>query len=214
MYTIDLLKAEGIPIRSRPSGIAFASLVILVPLLLGILIVGTYLDHRVTLSIQTDELARVEKVLGTLSEALEKKRALEEQKAAASGVLVDVNTALSRQMQWSPVLTTLAANMPDALVLTRLEARQEYVWHKVPAKDDPKTTIEISVPQRSLTIDVCGYDRDKTSLAVRDLQERLRSSAAMGPRLSQMTVSQESATLDGEHVVNYELNCAFGPSLE
>jgi len=214
MYTVDLLKAEGIPIRSRPAGIAFACLVIVVPLLIGIGIVGTYLDHRVMLSIQTDELSRVQMVLGTLSEAVERRRILEERKAAAGGLLADVKTALSRHTPWSPALATVAAEMPDALVLTRFEARQEFIRRKVPAKDDPKTTLDVSVPVRTLAINVCGHDRDKAYQAVRDLQDRLRSSAAIGPRLSGVTVSQEAGTMDGEHVVSYELNCVFRPAFE
>ena len=214
MYTVDLLRGEGIPIRSRPAGIAFACLVIVVPFLIGTVMVGTYLDRRVTLSIQKQELTKLQSVLGTLSGAMEKRRALEEQKTVASNILVDVKTALSSHTQWSPALATVAESMPDVLVLTKLEAKQDFVRRKVPAKDDPKTTIDISVPVYTLEIGVCGRDKSTAHQAVRDLQDRLRSSASLGPRLSAVTVSQESGTLDGEHVVSYELNCVFRPAFE
>jgi Tfp pilus assembly protein PilN len=214
MYTVDLLNGEGVPIRSRPGGIAFACLLIVVPLVVGIVIVGVYLDRQVTVSIQTQQLARLQGVLGTLSAALEKKRSLEEQQVAATGFLADIKTALNRHTQWSPALKTVIDSLPNALVLTKLEARQEFVPRKVPSKGNPKTTVDVSVPVRTLGIGVCGYDGNASYRAVRDLQDRLRSSATLGPRLDAVTVSQESGTLDGEDVVRYELTCVFKPEYD
>jgi len=214
MYAIDLLGGEGVPIRSRPGGIAFACLVIVVPLIIGIVIVGIHLDRQVTVSIQTQQLARLEGVLGTLSAAVEKKRSLEEQRTVAVDFLTDIKTALSRHTQWSSALTTVIESLPDALVLTKLDARREFVRLKIPAKENPKTTVDVSVPVRTLGIGVCGHDEAMSHRWVRDLQDRLRSSAVLGPRLDAVTVSQESGTLDGEDVVHYELNCVFKPELE
>jgi Tfp pilus assembly protein PilN len=214
MYAIDLLGGEGVPIRSRPGGIAFACLLIVVPLIIGIVIIGIYLDRQVTVSIQTQQLARLESVLGTLSSALEKKRCLETERATAVDFLADIKTAVSRHTQWSSALTTVIESLPETLVLTKLEARRELVRQKRAAKDDPKKTVEVSVPVSSLGIGVCGYDGTMSYRSVRDLQDRLRSSPVLGPRLDAVTVSQESGTLDGEDVVHYELNCVFKPELE
>ncbi len=214
MYAIDLLDGEGVPIRSRPGCIAFACLLLVVPLIVGVVIVGVYLDRQVTVSIQSQQLSRLEGVLGTLSGALEKKRTLEEQRTTAAGFLADIKTALDRHTQWSPALTAVTESLPEALVLTKLEARQEFVSRKVPSKANPNTTVDVRVPVRSLGIGVCGYDGNVSYRAVRLLQDRLRSSTVLGPRLDAVTVSQESGTLDGEDVVRYELNCTFKPEIE
>lgn len=216
MYAIDLLGGEGVPIRSRPGCIAFACLLIVVPLIVGIVIVGVYLDRQVTVSIQSQQLARLEGVLGTLAEAVAVKRSLQEQQATATDLLEDIQTALDSYWpsgQWSPALAAVTESLPETLVLTKLEARQEFVTRKVPSKANPKTTVETSVPVRSLGIGVCGYDQDGSYRAVRQLQDRLRASAVLGPRLDAVTVSQESGTLGGEEVVRYELNCTFKPEI-
>ncbi|MBN1360402.1 MAG: hypothetical protein JW993_07415 [Sedimentisphaerales bacterium] len=211
MYTIDLLGGEGIPIRSRPGCIAFACLLIVVPLIVAFVLVGIYLDRQVTVSIQSQQLARLEGVLGTLSSAMEMKRSLEEQKTTATAVLGEIKTALKRHTQWTPALTVVTESLPEVLILTKLEARQEFMPRKVLSKTNPQTTVTISVPVRSLGIGVCGYDGEVSYCAVRQLQERLRSSDVLGPCLEAVTVSQESGTLDGENVVRYELNCTFKP---
>ncbi len=214
MYTIDLLGGEGVPIRSRPGCIAFACLLIVVPLVVGIVIVGVYLDRQVTVSIQSQQLARLEGVLGTLSAAIEMKRSLEEQKTNTTGVLTDIQSVLGRHTQWSPALGAVTGSLPEALVLTKLEARQDFVSRKVPSKANPKKTITINVPVRSLGIGVCGHDGHVSHQAVQQLQDSLRSSPVLGPRLDAVTVSQESGRFEGEDVVRYELVCTFKPEIE
>ena len=214
MYEVDLLKGEGIPIRSRPGGIAFACMVIAVPLILGIAMASIYLEHRVAASVQNQQLTRLQHVIATLSEALETKYALEHQQAASRHLLGEVKTALTGHTQWSSILTTVVDGLPNALILTKLAARQDSVRRQVPAKDNPEVTVDITVPRRTLHIGVCGYDEQAAYRAVRNFQDRLRSSPVLGPCIDTVTVSQESQTLDGESVVSYELNCAFKPSFE
>jgi hypothetical protein len=214
MYKVDLLKGEGIPIRSRPGGIAFACMVIAIPLIVGSAIASIYLEHRVAASVQIQQLNRLRKMVGTLSGALEAKRLLQEQKTVGTQLLGNAKTALTGHTQWSPVLATVIDCMPDSLILTKLRARQESVRRRVPAKDNPEISIDIDVPMRTLQIGVFGYGEQAAYRAVRDFQDRLRSSAMLAPRLDTLTISQESQTRDGQEVVSYELNCAFRPVFE
>ncbi len=214
MYTIDLLKGEGIPIRSRPGGIAFACLVIAVPLIVGIAMISIYMEHRVATSVQRQQLVRLRQVITTLAPALERKRTLEERKTLGVDLLGDVRTALGQRAQWSPILATVVESLPETLVLTKLQARQSMVRHRVPAKNDPEMEIDISVPVRTLDIGVCGQDEYAASQAVRSFQDRLRSSPVLKPWLDTLTVSQEAQTLDGQDVVSYELSCVMKPIIE
>jgi hypothetical protein len=214
MYKMDLLKGEGVPIRSRPGGIAFACMVIAMPLIVGSAIASIYLEHRVAASVQSQQLNRLRKAVATLSAALETKRSLEERRTAGTRLLGDIKTALIGHTQWSPILTTVIDCMPDNLILTKLEARQESVRRRVPAKDNPETSIDVDVPMRTLQIGVFGYGEQTAYRAVRNFQDQLRSSAMLAPRLDTLTISQESQTRDGQEIVSYELNCAFRPAVE
>ncbi len=214
MYTIDLLKGEGVPIRSRPGGIAFACLLIVVPFLAGVTGLSVYLDNQVVIAIQSQQVSKLTQATDTLAAAVQKKKTWEQEKNRAASTLSDVQAALAGHTQWSPVLACLTENLADALVLTKLEVRLSTVRQKVPAKDDPATKVEVSLPVRELRICVCGKDPESSSEAVRKLQEILRSSAALGPRLDTITVSQNSTTLDRREAVLYELNCVFKPVVQ
>lgn len=214
MYTIDLLKGEGIPIRSRPGGIAMACLIVVLPLLLGLALTSFYMDCRVILAIQTEQLGKLQSSAGALSAALHRKESLEQQKAQALDQLSDIRTTLKEYTQWSPALMALVEDLSDTLVLTRLEARQDTMRRKVPAKDDPARKVEVSVPFRAIRLSVCGEQMTVVSQAVQRLQEDLRASPAIGPMLDTITVSQSATTLDGREAVAYELDCAFKARVE
>ena len=211
MYTIDLLKGEGIPIRSRPGGIAFACLIVVVPFLAAAGMTSYYMDNDVVIAIQKQQESRLTMAVQALSSAVQKREALEKEKAEATHTLSEVKTALGEHHQWSPVLASLIESLSDTLVLTRLEARQDTIRAKVPAKDDPTKKIDTNVPVRVLRVCVCGKDKESSAEAVRRLQESLRSAPALGPLLDTITVSQDVTTLDGHEAALYELNCVFKP---
>jgi hypothetical protein len=213
-YTIDLLKGEGLPIRTRPGGIAFVCLVVVVPFLAAFGAVRLYMDCDVVIATQKQQANQLAMVVETLSSAVHKRDALEREKAEAVGVLSDVKAALGGHSQWSPTLASLIESLSDTLILTKLEARRDTVRIKVPAKDDPTKKVDASVPVRALKICVCGKDKESSSEAVRRVQENLRSAPAIGPMLDTITVSQDATTLDGHEAVLYELNCVFKPVIQ
>jgi len=215
MYTVDLLMGEGIPIRSRPGGIALACLIVVVPLLIGLGMTSFYMDGRIIVSIEKQQLSNIEAASGALSQALKKKESLEKAKVSANGVLSEIKTSVDGYTQWSRTLAALVENLSDTLVLTRLEASQGTVQRKVPAQDDPTRKVDVSVPVRTLKLCVCGRKPGPALDAVQALQENLRSSPVIGPMLDTITVSQNVIILDSQEAVMYELECVLkaGPSV-
>jgi len=211
MYTVDLLQGEGIPIRSRPGGIALACLIVVVPLLVGLGMTSFYLDGQIILSIEKQQLSNIESASGALTHALKRKESLEQEKSRTTAVLAQIKTALDGHTQWSRTLDALVENLSETLVLTRVEATQRMAQQKVPSKDDPTRKVEVSVPMRTLKLCVCGRQPGIALDAVQTLQENLRSSPVFGPKIDTITVSQNVAMLDDQEGVKYELECVFKP---
>jgi len=213
MFTIDLLKGQGLPAKSRPESIAIAAATLAVPVIIAIVMFGLYLRNKIIISVQKQAIANYETKIGGLSDAVELQKSFENEKNAISGCLSEASASLGRHTQWSPVLATLVKNMPDSVVLTELEVKQTSVKRKVPKKDDPKKMIDISVPVRTLRINVCGSPQSDCDKAVRDFRERLRSSTLLGPKLENIRVSQRFGTLESRDVVSYQIECIFKPGL-
>jgi hypothetical protein len=213
MFTIDLLKGQGIPIKNRPWGVAIAALAFAVPILVAMAILGFYLSNKIVIRVARQEIVNYEKNIEALSDAVELQKSFEAEKNNINNCLSEVLSSMGRHTQWSPVLATVVENMPDSMVLTRLEVKQRSVNKKVPKKEDPNKMIDVSVPVNTLQMSVSGRLQANNDKAVKDFKDRLRLSALLAPKLEDIVVSQKSDTFEGQDVVSYEIDCIFKPEL-
>ena len=212
MFTIDLLKGREIPVKSRPEGIAMAVATFIVPIAVAIVMFGFYLSSSIAISIQKQRIINYETRIDELSEAVKLQKSLENEKSAISSSLSEVESSIDRHTQWSPVLLTLVEDLPDSMVLTRLEVKQHFIKRKIAGSGLQKTA-DITVPVRTLQMAVSGSPGSAFDRAVRDFRDRLRSSALLGPRLEDIRVSQGVDMLEGQDAVSYKINCVFKPGL-
>ena len=213
MFTIDLLKGQGIPAKSRPEGIAITVVSFVVPIIIAIVMLGFYLSNRIVISVQKQEIANYEASIGKLADAVKLQESFEKERSLISNCLLEVSSSINKHPQWSPILVTLAETLPDSLVLTRLEVKQTSVRKRVPQKNDPKKTMDISVPVKTLQMSVSGNPMFNCDKAIRDFKDSLRSSDSLGPKLENIKVSQKAETLEDQDVISYEINCIFKPVL-
>ena len=213
MFTIDLLKGQGIPMKSSPAGITIAAVTVVVPLIVAITMFGFYLQEKTTVSIKKQEIARFQADIDTLSGAVRMQESLEKAKSAYDNCLSEVEASTDRYIQWSPVLVTLVENMPNLVVLTELEAKQISVRKKMPNKDNPEVMTEKNIPVRVLQLSVSGSSQYNCDKAVSDFQGSLLSSAFLGPKLENIIFSRESETFEGRDITSYQIDCIFKPRL-
>ena len=213
MFTIDLLKGEGIPAKSRPENIAIAAATFVVPIIVAIVMFGYYLHTKIVISIQRQGIINYETKISGLSEAVELQKSFESEKNIINSSLSEVKSSIGRHIQWSPVLETVIRNMPDAVVLTQLSIKEHSVKRKVPAKKDPKKTIDVSVPVKTLRMNISGSPYSNCDRAIRDFRTDLRFSPQLRPMLDDIRVSQGFDTFEGKDVVSYEIDCVFKPGL-
>ena len=211
MFTMDLLKGRGIPVRNGPEGIAIAVATFAVPIIAAIVMVGLYVSNGIAMSIQKQEVANYETHIGTLSDAVELQKSFEREKGIINNCLSEVASSTGRHLQWSPILVTLVKNIPDSVILTGLEVKQHSVKRKVPAKDNPEKKVDINVPVRTLRMSLSGNPQSNCDEAVRDFRDYLLSSTLLVDKLEDITVSQGFGTLDGQDAVSYEIDCIFKP---
>ncbi len=206
MFTIDLLKGQGIPMKTTPQGIAVAAVAALAPMAAAIVLFGFYLSDRVLISVRQQQLAHYEAKTAELSGVVEYQEKLEADRSVQRECLVEVNKLVAKRHQWSGVLATLADSMPESLILTSLEVEERQVKKKVPDEDDPTKMVDVTVPAKTLVMNVREAGGSDTG-AVRVLRERLYASEVLAPMLENIVVSQETATFDDRNVISYEIGC-------
>ena len=213
MLTIDLLKGQGIPIRSRPESIAITAVMLQVPAIIAIIMFGYYLHNRVVISIQKQKIVNYETRINGLSEAAALQEAFEKEKKVINGCLSEVATTINKHTQWTPVLIEMVKSMPDSILLTGIDVKQDTVKKKIPSKNKGGGTVDVVVPVRMLRIDARENSKFGHGQSIRDFQDRLRSSTVISPRLDNIDISQGVDTSKGQDIVSYQINCAFKPGL-
>ncbi|MCK4752970.1 MAG: hypothetical protein KAS75_05960 [Planctomycetes bacterium] len=215
MFDIDLLKGQGIPIRSRPEGVAVAIVTVAVPVIIAIVMFGLYLSNEITMSIQKQEIAGYEVKInsGKLLKAMESQRSFEREKENTNSCLSEASENVGKYTQWSPVLMALVENIPSSVVLTKLGIKQQNVRKRVPKKGNPTEMVEVTLPAKILNMKLCGTSRDSHDTEIKNFKDRLQSSAYLGPKLEDIKISQGFDILNGNDVVAYEIECIFKPQL-
>jgi len=213
MYKIDLLEGQGLPIRTRPAGIAVAVTTFLVPGIIALALLGFFLINRVDIAVARQSIARTQIKTDKLSESLELHRSMEAKLNDIEVNMSEVSSSFYRHNQWTGVLVVLVENMPESMVLTDLELRQSSVRKQIPKKDQPDQMMDIRIPVRTLLMKVSGKANDSSDEEVRKFRDRLLASESLKSQLQEIRVSQESGTKDNPQMTSYEIECIFKPRL-
>jgi Tfp pilus assembly protein PilN len=213
MFSIDLLKGQGLPVKTKPLGIAIFVATFAVPALVAILLAGYYVRNQVLISVRMQKIVSFENQTKKLADALKLKESFEKDKTAVNTCMADVGDLLHGHFQWSPVLVTLVENLPDSVVLTNLEIKKTTL-RKKPAKGETVKKGDIAIPVRTLKMRVSASPSSNSELEVRSFREKLRASKVLGPKLDDIIIaSQGHDTLDGRDVVCFDIDCVFKPGM-
>lgn len=214
MFTIDLLKGQGIAAKSKVENIVAASLTISVPVIVVIVMLSFYLSNSVAMAMNKKQAANYERKIAEYSKAVKMQKSFESEKENICYSLSEVASSIDSFTQWSPVIVTIVENMPDSMILTEFELKPRKVKRLVPQKDNPKNMVNAGVLINILKISVCGSPRTNYDEKVRAFSDRLSSSKLLKEsRLEEIRVSQEVDKKRGQDVIIYEMECIFGPKL-
>jgi Tfp pilus assembly protein PilN len=190
-----------------------AVVAVAVPVIAAAAVFSCYLRNAIAISIKKQAIAGYEAKIDKLSDAVKLHKSREQDKSLYINSLSEVKSSIVNHTQWSDILTTVVENLPDAVVLTKLEVTEQHAKKRIPEKDDPKKTIDISVPVKTLKINVAGSPGSNCDEAVREFRNRLLRSQSLQQSLAGINVSATSGTLGEQEVISYEIDCNFKPPL-
>jgi hypothetical protein len=213
LFTIDLLKGRGIPPRSGPVGLTIAVITVLVPLIIAITLYGLHRNNKIVTEVQKKEILKLQEKTAKLSDAVTVQKTLEKEKVLYKTCLEEVKASIDKFYQWSPVLVTLAEEMPDSVVLTDLQVEHKSVLKEIPKKNNPDrmTTVDVAVTKLIIWINNQGQgDYDEQ---VKDFRDRLYASDSLGSKIDQITFSRDAENNNGTELVSYRIECSFKSEL-
>ena len=204
MHTIDLLRGQGIPAKTTLGSVLMIVVIITVPILAAAWMVDRYIQNETEIGIKQQAIAKEQATIDNYADAVKFKSSLLEQQKAIRSKLSEVSSCLGRYIQWSPVLVTLAENMPRGMVMNALKAESTIDRQRVAGEKDSKSTIK-----RTLVLDISGTERRDYGDDIENYSRRLKISEELGPKLEDIVVSQKPGTAGDINTVSYTMNLIF-----
>jgi hypothetical protein len=213
MHTIDLLKGQGIPAKTTVGSVAVVIVIIVVPILAAAGMVDRYMQNSTDIEIKQQGIVIEQATIDKFADAVKFKESLEEEQDVIHSKLSEVSSCLGKYIQWSPVLETLASNMPAEMVMSGLKVGSTSVRQTVASENDPKRMVSINVSRRTLVLDISGTGVGDYGGAVEKYSKSLKSSPVLGPKLEDIEVAQNQGRSGDDDTVSFTMNIEFKSGL-
>ncbi len=125
MISVDLLKGEGRPIKSRPGVVALMVVPFIFPVLAGVFLVGWYQSDKIMMRVQVKKLTSYNEGPQQYSDVEQLLQDAAAESKYINSCLIEVSGTINHHRQWSPVLSSLTENLPPAVSLNSLELLRE-----------------------------------------------------------------------------------------
>lgn len=209
MFTIDLLKGSGAPLKSHPGKFALSIVPFIVPAIVIMIMTVHYGYNSTVLAMSKTQIDKMQSMIAGYSDDIEYYKSMTGKLTATRQRLGEVSTVIDKHVQWSPVMQTLIETMPDSIMLQKLHLTRNIVRKKMPDKTN-KNMISVDCIKRKLRITVYGVSPFDSDAAVQGYIYRLRNSDIfMSAATDIRIVARDVAKLDGKDVPSYEIDCLF-----
>jgi Tfp pilus assembly protein PilN len=208
MFTIDLLKGNGIPLRSSPRRAALRTIPFLLPIILTLGLVVEIFYNRTLLITGQDNLQRMQ---AQITKARQDVTAYEHMLRTIQDTrnrLREVARVLNRHTQWSDVLTTLAGELPQDIAIGELDLKRSATRKKASDKNNPEKVVTCIQVRRVLEITLYGPPSGRTDQVVEQYLDRLSVSPVVAPMIESIRIaSRYEEEIDDHRSAVYKVEC-------
>lgn len=199
MYTIDLLQGSGRPPRTRWWQAALVTLAFVGLGSLGAYGYIEYAEAEGHIAGQQRQKKHLEQRVAKLSEIDSFLKQFTAQKDQLQGEVGELSSVLERQIQWSPILTTVAQKVPETMVISDVLIRRQ---EKKDTADPKKLAFEYIL--------VIGVITESDHEAIESFVNDLRSMKADQPRMREVRVAnQRLREIQKQDYLNFVIECRF-----
>lgn len=205
MFTIDLLKGEGRPVKSEPWAVMLVAAPSLIPLVTMVVLVASYMSCGISIKNDREQEAKIKAKIATMSEARQKRDTALAQIGNADKSVGEIALAMKGHMVWSDILNDVSQSVPEGKV----------VIYKLVASRDNKNLTDIKtgmLPRFTLLIG--AYDLGEAGgKSIQKFIDSVRSSPVLGPKIDSIRpVANQNGTFGGREVPVFDIECVLKSS--
>ena len=208
MFTVDLLKGTGLPLKSSPTRVALCAIPFIVPAIILAVLIVNYTVNSTVLAATNSRLKKVNSMLQQYSEDISSCREIETEISDTKQRLNNVAGAINRHIQCSPIIQSSIKAMPDNIVLDKFKLYRASYRRKVPDKNDPKKLVFVDVIERTILITACGMSQIGADESIHKFIQNLRESENLSTLIKDIKiVAKKDEEVNGSVVPSYEIEC-------
>jgi hypothetical protein len=211
MYTIDLLKSNGLPLRSNMKNAVNVGLLFSIPILIFVMMTSSYAQSRILIDNHRKTLGHYENRFANLKKHMMKEELISQRYKALNDSLHEVKDTLNNNIQWTPSLAMIERLLPSTLSIERMEVKIKTFQKAVAQREKPEVKINITIYKRILTIYLQSSSKINSDETVTRFKNNLASSPLLQKQIRDITISsRKPERIDGIDVMSYEMNCTLG----
>ncbi len=203
VFNIDLLKGQGIPLKTSPQAIAIVAAAIVVPFIIIAIMLGVYLNNRVSIPIMEHEMAVYNQKMQTLSEGVNAQKMFYKDRDSISACAPEAASAVRKFAAWSPVIQAVAENVPGAMVLNSFAGKYSVV----------KSQQGGDFICREIEMGVTGSAKASWDEEVKAFRGRLLENSVLKSRLQDIPVGHQSSKGGEKDSISYDMRMIFKSSM-
>ena len=195
MHTIDLLKGQGLPAKTTLGSVFFTAITFVIPLLIGAGMLGFYVVNKTEIDIQKNLIENYKNEITKSEPNKMKLNKLKTERELYAKKLIEVSKCVDTYQQWTPVLITVAENIPEKMVMKSLSVTNAES-RAIRRINEPNKPLEIPIPQRKMTAELIGSGNEGFNALVQEYQQKLKSAPALKTQLKTLTYLMQAASAD------------------
>ncbi|MDH4202075.1 MAG: hypothetical protein OEV87_04210 [Phycisphaerae bacterium] len=209
MFSIDLLKGKGLPQKLDMRKSALKAVPILIPLLAMGVFAASYQRNASMLRAQRQALAGNQRQIAQYTKDVIEYNRMDARIKGLEKGLNDISKALSYRIQVSDLLMELVQTLPESIFIYEMNMNRSAVNEKIQQENSAEVKQRLVV-RRQLKLVLCGYDPEKSDIAVQDYVSELEKSPLLTGLFVEMKPSaRQQGEVDGRPAIYYEIDCVL-----
>lgn len=209
MFSIDLLKGKGLPQKLDMKKSVLKAVPILIPLLAVGVFAAAYQRDTAAMRDQRQTLVSNQQQIAQYTQDVIEYNSIDTRIKGLEKCLKDISKALSYRIQVSDVLTELVQALPESIFIYEMNMNRNAVNEKI-QQDDAAEVKQRLVVRRQLKLVLCGYDAEKSDIAVQVYVSELGKSPLLKGLFVEIKPSaRQQGQVDGNPAIYYEIDCVL-----
>jgi hypothetical protein len=207
-HRIDLLKGQGIPARTTFAGMVIIAVTVIVPIIVSAAMLDSYLQNWMKIDWMSGEITKYQGETTASQEQVKQYNSSLSRRTSLTSKLSEVSRCVKTFVQWSPILVTVAQDMPGQMVMDGLSTQSKASKPPAQSEDekDKNKPVEIPIPERSIMLEAQGRGEGNYDTVAREYFDSLKSSEVIKGKLNSFDFIRQPGRTGDEQSVSYKLN--------